>query len=295
MNTLKAELLYKADARLGEGPVWNEEEKRLYWVDIIPGELHRFDPRTGKDESFSCGEQIGTFAFRKNGGFVAAMQSGIYNLDLSESEVKKKLVVDPEPDTPNRFNDGKCDPAGRFLAGTIYTDRKDGSRCYGGFYSVEPDGGFRKLLNNITISNGLCFSPNYKTFYYIDSTTQKVDAYDYDLKTGSLSNGRTAVQIPKEAGLPDGMTIDAEGMLWIALYGGSAVIRINPESGEILTKVEVPAIFVTCPTFGGEDFSTLYITTRRKEDASEENDPLGGALFVVQPGVAGMPSFRFGK
>lgn len=297
MKTMKAELVLKAGAELGEGPLWNEEEQKLYWVDINVGKLHRFDPATGKDECFDCGEPVGTVAFRKEGGLIAALKSGVYLLDLKDGAVKKKTLADPEPDTPNRFNDGKCDPAGRFLAGTCYTTRPDGTDVMGGFYSIEPDGSFKTLLDGIFISNGLCFRSDNKVLYYIDSKRYEVTAYDYDIADGSLSSPRTAVKVPAEIGLPDGMTIDVDGNLWIALFTGGKVLCANPESGEILAEVEVLAKKVTCPVFGGPDLSTLYITTAWENSSPEEKekDPLGGSLFAVRPGVKGFSSFRFGK
>ncbi len=296
MEKLKAELILKANAELAEGPLWNEEDARLYWVDINVGELHRFDPATGRDECFSCEEPIGTVAFRKGGGLVGALKSGVYLLELEDGSCKKTKIIDPEPETPNRFNDGKCDPAGRFLAGTCYTPLPDGGRIPGGFYSVSPDGSCRALLSDVSISNGLCFRADHRVLYYIDSLNYAVTAYDYDLSSGSISNPRTVVTVPKESGLPDGMTIDANGNLWIALFGGGKVICADPESGNTLAEVTVPARKVTCPTFGGADFSTLYLTTAWENSSPQEreNDPLGGSLFAVQPGVKGLPSFRFG-
>ena len=297
MKTFKAELVLNAGAELAEGPLWSEDEQKLYWVNINVGELHRFDPADGKDESFSCGEPIGTVALRKDGGLVGALKSGIYLLDFEGGSIKKRKLADPEPDTPNRFNDGKCDPAGRLLAGTCYTPLPDGGRIDGGFYSIEAEGSCQILLNGVSISNGLCFRADHKVLYYIDSLNYAVAAYDYNLSDGSLSNPRTAVAIPSKIGLPDGMTIDENGNLWIALFKGGKVLCANPESGEILAEVEVPAQKVTCPVFGGPDFSTLYITTGWENSTPEDrkNDPLGGALFAVRPGVKGLPSFRFGK
>lgn len=297
MKTFKADLVLNAGAELAEGPLWHEEEQKLYWVNINVGELHRFDPVTGKDESFSCAEPIGTIALRKDGGLIGALKSGIYLLDFENGALKKQKLADPEPNTPNRFNDGKCDPVGRLLAGTCYTSLPDGERIDGGFYSVEPDGSYKTLLTGISISNGLCFSADHQTLYYIDSLNYAVTAYDYNLTDGSLANPRTVVEIPKEIGLPDGMTIDENDNLWIALFKGSKVICASPKTGEILAEALLPASKVTCPVFGGPDFSTLYITTAWENDTPEERkkNSLGGALFAIHPGVKGFPSFRFGK
>ncbi len=297
MKTYKANLVLNAGAELGEGPVWCEEEQKLYWVDINVGMLHCFDPSTGKDECFSCGEPIGTIALRKNGGFIGALKSGVYLLSLKNGSIQKEKLVDPEPDTPNRFNDGKCDPSGRFLAGTCYTPQQDKGDILGGFYSVEEDGTFKTLLEGIYISNGLCFSADEKILYYIDSKRYAVTAYEYNTVTGSISNPKTAVKIPEEIGLPDGMTIDINGNLWIALFGGGKVICVNPQSGDFLAEVKVPAQKVTCPVFGGTDYSTLFITTAWENytPKQREADPLGGALFAVHLDVKGTPSYRFGK
>ncbi|MGI5896888.1 MAG: SMP-30/gluconolactonase/LRE family protein [Oscillospiraceae bacterium] len=290
METYQAELILKAEAELAEGPVWHEEDNCLYWVNINQGELHRFNPISGKDTAVTVGEAIGTFAFRKDGGIIAALKSGIYRLDETENGLKKTLMVDPEPHTFNRFNDGKCDPYGRFLAGTM------GMKGDAAFYSIDPAGGCRTLIDGVKISNGLGFSPDRKILYYTDSCTQTIMAYDYS-EDGELSNPRSAAVIDEASGMPDGMTVDANGNLWIALFGGGKVLCLEPFTGKMLTEVKVPAKKVTCCTFGGPDYGTLYITTAWENSSSQQRqeDPLGGSLFAANVEVTGTPAFRFGK
>lgn len=290
MKVFHAQQALDSRVELGEGPVWREEDECLYWVNINAGELHRFCPVSGKDECFPVGEPIGTFAFCKDGGFVAALKSGIYRLDFAGRQLTKQFIADPEPDSPNRFNDGKCDPYGRFLAGTM---NMQGNAA---FYSIGTDGTCKTLLNGVKISNGLGFSPDLKTLYYTDSCTYAVTAYDYG-EDGTLSNPREAVRIVPEDGMPDGLTIDTDGNLWIALFGGSCVICMEPFTGKQLACVEVPAKKVTCCAFGGADYETLYITTAWENSSPEQKaaDPNGGSLFAVKTGAKGVPAFRYGK
>ena len=294
MKTFACKQLLSVGAELGEGPLWNESEQKLYWVNINPGELHRFDPITKNDEVFSVGEPIGTVAFCEDGTLIAALKSGIYSLSIADNSVIKTFIVNPEPETPNRFNDGKCDPYGRFLAGTCYTpaEPKD---IMGGFYSVE-NGKTRILLDNIAISNGLAFSRNNKKLYYIDSLKRVVHSYDYD-KCGNLSNEDIVYVLPKEEGILDGMTIDTNGNLWIALFTGGKVICVDPVKKERIAEIIVPASKVTCPTFGGKDYKTLFITTAWEGNTPDERkaDPLAGDLFYADVDAQGYPSFLYKK
>lgn len=290
METYQAELVLRADAELAEGPVWHEEDGCLYWVNINRGELHCFHPVSGKDVVTTVDEPIGTFAFRKDGGMIAALKSGIYLLDIKGGSLEKTLLVDPEPGTSNRFNDGKCDPYGRFLAGTM------GMNGDAAFYSIEPNGRCRTLIDGVKISNGLGFSPDLQTLYYTDSCTQTITAYDYS-ESGELSNPRPAAIIDEASGMPDGMTVDSDGNLWVALFRGGKVLCLEPFTGKLLAEVHVPAKKVTCCAFGGSDYRTLYITTAWEHSSPQQRqeDPHGGSLFAVQTGATGLPAFRFGK
>ncbi len=221
---MQAELLLEAKAILGEGPAWDEKTQTLYWVDILAKRVHAW--KEGRDDFLQLDEFVGCVAPRRDGGLVAALRTSFWTLDLTTG-TQALLASVSEPDS-NRFNDGKCDPAGRLLAGTMDMDEKSAS---GNFYSLEAGKPPRKLLDGIRISNGLAWSPDHKIFYYIDTPTRQVRAFDYDLETGNISNPRVAVEIPPGMGFPDGMTSDMEGRLWIALWGGCARLKMGSAHG----------------------------------------------------------------
>lgn len=284
------ELVLDVKAKLGEGPSWDAEAGRLFWVDIEGFHLHAYDPQTGQDTVYDMGQHIGAVAPYEKDRVVVALREGlqVYNLITGELD----LIHDPEKGREdNRFNDGKCDPAGRFWAGTMSLEGKDKQ---GALYCLE-DGKVSTIFTEVTISNGLGWSPDHKTMYYIDTPTRRVDQFDYDKKTGTLSNRRTAVDFPSDVGFPDGMTVDAEGMIWIAHWGGSQVSRWNPNTGKLLSRIEIPAEQVTCCCFGGKDLDELFITTARNGLSKEqlEKTPHAGGLFRIKPGVKGMPTYRY--
>ena len=279
------ELVLDAKAILGEGALWHPMEKKLYWVDIEGEELHIFDPATGKDKVFHTGSRIGTVVPVKGGGALVALQKGIHKVDTQSGNFS--LVVNPLEDPNIRFNDGKCDPAGRFWVGTMALDVRKNAAV---LYRMDRDTQIHLMLEQVTISNGLVWSADKKTMYYIDTPTSAVTAFDYHHETGEISNGRELIVIPESEGHPDGMTIDEEGMLWIALYGGGAVTRWDPKSGEIIGKVSLPVPNVTSCAFGGEKLDTLYITTARNglDEEKLKQYPLSGGLFAVKPGAKGV-------
>ncbi len=291
---MQPELLLEARADIGEGPVWDARVSHLYWIDIRAGDLHVFDPAAGTDRRFNLGEPIGCLAPRRAGGLVLALRSGFAILDSPPplgAGVRK--IVNPEPGMPgNRFNDGKCDPAGRFLAGTMDDAEETAS---GSLYSLSPDGSLRTLLTGIRISNGLAWSPDGRTFYYTDTPTRQVTAFDYDLSSGAIEDPRPAVVVPAEMGWPDGMTCDAEGLLWVALWGGAQLTRWDPATGRLLEAIPFPALNVSSCTFGGQNLDELYVTSARKGMNAAQLDryPLSGGLFRLRPGVRGMPAFAF--
>ncbi|MDP1926215.1 MAG: SMP-30/gluconolactonase/LRE family protein, partial [Thiobacillus sp.] len=189
------------------------------------------------------------------------------------------------------FNDGKCDPVGRFLAGTMDMNEKDAS---GSLYSFD---GKRvtRLLDGIRISNGLAWSVDHKTFYYIDTPTREVKAFDYDAATGQIANPRLAFYVPESLGWPDGMTSDMDGNLWVAIWGGAQITKWNPNTGELLGQIPVPALHTSSCVFGGKDMNELYITSARKGMSAEDlkKYPLSGGLFKVVTNVVGMNTFEF--
>lgn len=273
---MTVDVVLDATASLGEGPVWDARSSTLRWVDIEPGEVHRFDPASGVDTFFEVGEAVGTVAVRAAGGLVLATKSGLYTcLDNGG-----RRAVLHEVDTAGRFNDGKADPWGRFWAGTMV----EGTDGAGALYRLDPDHSLHRVLTGVTISNGLGWSPDGRTMYYIDTTARGVDAFDHDPSTGELTDRRRLIDV--ERGWPDGMTVDADGCLWVALWDGWGVRRYAPD-GRLLTTVEVPARRVTSCAFGG---SALYITTARTGLTDFTDQPKAGSLFACDPGVAGLPA-----
>jgi sugar lactone lactonase YvrE len=289
---LKAAVVWDAKAELGEGPCWDERERRLYWVNIMGKTLNTYDPATGEKRAYDVGQLIGAAVPRQSGGWILAMEHGFYSFDPVTGELA--FIGNPEgrkPDT--RFNDGKCDAAGRFWAGTM---SKTGVKEQGALYCLETDGSIRTVLENVSTSNGIAWSPDNRTMYYIDSPTKKVMAYDYDLSSGAVGNPRTVIEVTDEGAVPDGMSCDAEGNLWVALWGGAKVRCWNPATGELLRTVEVPALQSSSCTFGGKDGDELYITSARTGLSEEQLRvwPLSGGLFVVKAGVKGQPTYAYG-
>jgi sugar lactone lactonase YvrE len=287
---IDVEVAVDAHAQLGEGPVWDDTLEQVVWVDISANLVHRFTPSTGIDTSLDVGQPVGAVALRSKGGLVLALRDGFGLLETDTGEVQ--MIAGTEANVPgNRMNDGKCDRAGRFWAGTMAFDQAPAA---GALYRLDQDHSAEKMVQDVTISNGLCWSENDRSMYYIDSPTQGIDVFDFDAASGELSNRRRVVDIPESAGLPDGMTIDEQGFLWVALYGGGAVRRYSP-AGELDRTVELPATQITCCTFGGPDFGDLYITSAAQEMSEEAlaAQPHAGALFVCRPGPAGMPANRY--
>jgi sugar lactone lactonase YvrE len=235
---------------------------------------------------------VGTVVPRRSGGVMVALRDGFAALDLDSGTLT--MIADPETDLPqNRFNDGKCDPAGRFWAGTmrIAEDQKGA----GSLYRLDADLSVHKMWGDITVANGIAWSHDAKTMYYIDTPTMTVVAFEYNLETGAIANPRPAIHTPNGPGSPDGMTIDAEGMLWVAYWGGWRVVRWNPHTGEALAIIELPVERVTAPWFGGPNLDELYITTARVGLSEEAlaKQPHAGSIFVAKPGVRGLAAFEF--
>ena len=288
----QVELVVDAHAVIGEGALWNSAEQVLYWVDIMGNKLHIHDPSGDADRVTDIGQPVGTVVVRASGGLMLALKDGFAAFDPASGELD--LLHDPEAHLPeNRFNDGKCDPAGRFWAGTMAIDPVEGA---GALYCMETDLSVRKVLGGVSISNGIVWSLDGDRMYFIDSLRYDVQVYDYDVETGTIDDERVAFRVPGEVGLPDGMAIDAEGMLWIAHFDGAKVCRWDPDSGEILQTIELPVSKTTSCAFGGPDLDTLYITSGSlgMTDEEKEREPHAGGLFAARPGCRGVESFQFG-
>ena len=209
---------------LGEGPVWDAKRKLICWVDILNGEIHEYSPEQKTHRTIGLHQMIGSIAICTNGNFIAALKNGFAFINRITGKIK--MITNPENHLPNnRFNEGKCDPAGRFWAGTMSLSEEPGA---GNVYVIQNDFAPIKKIGEVTISNGMAWSPDHQTFYYIDTPTFEIVAYDYDKVTGHINNKRTIIKIANEDGYPDGMTIDNEGMLWIAHWEGWQVTRWDP-------------------------------------------------------------------
>ena len=287
MDSNEVELLVDAHARVGEGPSWDARENVLWWVDITGNLVHRYDPATGADTTIDVGRAVGAAVPRASGGLVLAVEEGFAALDPKTG--KTELIAEVEKNQPeNRMNDAKCDTTGRMWAGTMAYDDTPGA---GAFYRLDPDRSVATILEGVTCSNGTAWSPDDTLMYYIDSGRQHVEVFDYDRATAQVFNRRKLIDIPVDAGTPDGMTVDAEGHLWVALWGGGAIRRYSPDG----TLEKVLAMPVTQPTsmaFGGPDLTDLYITSASEGLSQEalQKDPHAGALFRHRPGVKGLPT-----
>jgi sugar lactone lactonase YvrE len=283
---MNAELIFDARATLGEGPIWDAKTQTLYWVDILEKRIY------ADNELFAqLDDLIGCIALTKNGHFILGKRASF--LDFDPVTGKETVLYQLNESVDNRINDGKCDPAGRFIAGTM--DMKE-TNASGNLYLFDNQN-IKSIFNNVTISNGMAWSPDYKTFYYIDTPTCEIKAFEYDVKTGELGNSRVAIRIPKSLGWPDGMTSDMQGNIWIAMWGGAQVTKWNPQKGELLETISVPALHTSCPVFGGKNMNELFITSARYAMSEEDikKYPLSGGLFKVITDVEGMPSFEFEK
>lgn len=285
----EAELILDAKADLAEGPFWHPREAALYWVNIEAGEVHRFDPASGEDEVFDVGQPVGAAAPRARGGLILALRDGFGFLDGDSGALEMAVAV--EADQPlTRMNDGKCDPSGRFWAGTMSSDLTPGASLY----CLKADLSVTKVLSDITISNGLGWPSDGRRMVYIDSMAHGIDAFDYHPEEPSLSNRRRLIDIPESRGLPDGMTLDADDHLWVAVWGSGTALRYTP-AGQLTAVVELPARNVTSCAFGGPDLSDLYITTARLNLSDEQlrKEPHAGGLFRCRPRVKGLPAREF--
>jgi sugar lactone lactonase YvrE len=286
----EAELVLDARAEHGEGPMWYAAENLLVWLDIARHLVHLYDPGSGHDRTIDVGQPVSAVQPRAGGGIVMALQQGYSALDPATGHVTLIAPV-PHDDPPSRMNDGKCDCAGRFWAGTMAFDQQQGSAT---LYRLERDHTVTPVLRDVTIPNGPAWSLDNRTMYFNPGATGGVDAYDFDPATGALSNQRPFISIPSDVGVPDGLTVDDEDHLWVAVWGGWAVHRYTPD-GELERVVRLPTAHVSCPTFGGPELSDLYITTSPEglSDAERRAQPHAGSLFRYRPGVGGPPPFAY--
>lgn len=283
---MRVETVTRPIAEHGEGPVWCPEDGRLRWVDMLAGDVLTTDPATGDTERTKVGEVAACLRPRRDGGFVLARERGFALLDPGASEPFALPEVWSDPSI--RMNEGGCDPAGRFFCGSMDYVAAPGR---GALYRLDPDKTVTTVLEGVTISNGLAWIPDGTRAYYIDTPTRRVDAFDADPRTGALSNRRAFVEIPEAQGSPDGLCLDADGGVWVAMWDGHAVRRYTPE-GALDLVIELPVQRPTACAFGGEDLADLYITTSRL-DLDPAQHPDAGALLRVRTGHRGLAPFDF--
>jgi sugar lactone lactonase YvrE len=284
------ELILDAHAELAEGPVWISSTHELLWVDIEPGDVHWLDPRSGVDRSVNVGAPVGAALPDLAGGVVLALPHRLSRLQAGSTSAVQIVSIPDEPDI--RMNDAACDRQGRLWVGSIPEDE---ASPRGTLYRIDADLQPVGVLDGLTISNGIDWSPDDSRMYFIDSPTRRIDMLDYDIATGAASGRRPFHTFSDEIpGIPDGMCVDAEGGIWVALWGGSLVLGITSE-GEVHTRIDLPASQVTSCAFGGDDLHTLFITSAAigLDAGARAAEPHAGGIFAVDVGVAGLATASF--
>lgn len=293
--THKAEVVYPAGATTGEGSIWHPSRQSLFWVDIEGQTLYEYAPGQDKDAIWSFDRMVSTVVPETDSTVVIALQNEIARVNLNDGSVEPIAVI-PDNGGSFRTNDGKCDPEGRMWVGTMRF-RGRGPSGEAALYCVQADGTTASKVTGVTISNGIVWSHDHKFMYYVDTPTGLIARYNYNAQTGEIGFDKIAVKIPVGSGAPDGMTIDRDGNLWVAQWGGYGVYCYDPNTGALLAKVEVPAPNVASCTFGGKDMDELYITTASAGlswDALKKY-PLSGSVFLCKPGVTGVTANYFRK
>jgi sugar lactone lactonase YvrE len=289
------ELVQDARALIGEGPIWDDRTGRLYWVDIPVGVVHRLSPADWSDDPIDLGQPVGCVGLGLEGGVVAAVRDGFALIPWDDEKVSRLVPV--ARDHPAiRMNDGRCDPRGRYWAGTTASPWEDNPEA-GSLYCLEDVVGdltARRVLGHVSVSNGIDWSGDGKRMYYIDSATWRVDIFDFDVEEASVRNRRTFAEIDHHDGLPDGLVVDADDCVWVALCRGGRVRRYTPTGG-IDREISVPVSLVTSLAFGGADLGDLYITTARHRltPAEATAQAHAGGLFCCRPGPTGRRAHRF--
>ncbi len=292
---MRIEVLLDVKTTLGEGPIWDIDQQRMYWIDSFDGRVFRATADGRELRAWDVPQKIGSMALRKNGeGAILSLQGGFYTLDFNTGDVE--LIHDPEPNLPNnRINDGKVDRRGRFFAGSMDTMEDNAS---GALYRLDPDFSVHKVESGIICSNGPCFSPDDKTFYFQDTWTGEIWAYDYDIKTGTPSNRRTFAKVDtSNGGAADGSTVDAEGYLWNVLVYVGKIVRYAPD-GKVDRVIDMPVKKVTSVSFGGPNLDILFVTSMAKPPLPRfpGDGVLRGSLFAIYDlGIKGVPEPRFGS
>ena len=292
VSSVPVECVFRAEAIVGESPLWSPRERVLYWVDITGQILHRFDPRTATEDTFIFPQPVTAIGLRKKGGLVLTLRKdfAFFNPDTGDLEI----LSDPEEDKPyDRFNDAKCDRQGRFWAGTM--DDVKWNAPMGSLYRLDPDTKVNCMQTGVICANGLGWSPDDSVFYFTESFRYGIYAYDFDPILGIISNRRLFASLDRDSdGFPDGLTVDAEGFVWSVHNAVGRVVRYTP-AGTVDMVIELPVPRPTSCIFGGEELDVLYVTSARETMTPEQiaRFPLSGSLFAIRPGVRGLPEPYF--
>jgi len=274
---MKIERVPTVSCMVGEGPLWDVAEQALYFIDIVGKVVHRYDPATQQTRSWNVGQIIGSMALRETGGAVVALKEGIFTLDFASGDVR--LLAPARHINPRaQMNDGKVDRRGRFVVGSGDSDIRN-CQPYGSLYSLHADGSLHELDREIAISNGPCWSPDNKTFYFSDSLPYRIYAYDYDLDTGAVANRRLFADTRALGGIPDGATVDTDGLMWMAICEGAKVVAFRPD-GSIERTIDMPVKLPASVMFGGPALDELYVTSIDPRLLGREPDG-GGDMFVI--------------
>lgn len=288
----KVECVFKTDALLGEGPIWSVDKKILYWIDILKRELHVFDPSNKTNKTYSLQQAITSVALRQKGSLLVTLKKQIAYFDPETKTMTP--ICDAEESKPNnRFNDAKCDRRGRFWAGTM--NEKNMKEMTGALYRFDPDGKLTCHQENLSLSNGMGWSPDNRLFYLVESFKYAIFVYDFDIEKGTLSSKRQFASIDETSGgCPDGLTVDSQGYVWNAQPGLGRIVRYHP-SGKIDEVIEMPVLRPSSCIFGGEHLDTLFIPTARELMTEEQlkKYPLSGSLFAIKTGIKGIPESPF--
>jgi sugar lactone lactonase YvrE len=289
MSGVAAELLIDARSEVGEAPIWDARTGTLYWVDILGAEVHATDPDLGTDRVLSTPSPVGAVALRERGGLVVTLTGGIAALDPVTSGL---VTLAPVPMPPGiRMNDAKVDPAGRLWFETMETN---GALGEGALHRLGTDLRLETVIDGLSIPNGLDWSLDARTMYFAESVERTVRAYPFDAEAGMLGRPEVLIQLNADEGMPDGLTVDAEGCLWLAVWDGGAVRRYSPD-GRLLETIDIPVSQVTCPGFGGPAVDQIFVTTAHEGFAagSMPNEPSAGGLYRVRTGTRGRTPNRF--
>jgi sugar lactone lactonase YvrE len=281
---VKPEIIADYGCDTGENPLWHPDEQRLYWVDIPRGRLFRYDPSTGRHEMCFEGEALGGFTVQADGSLLLFMARG--TVKKWRGGKFKTVIEDIPEERDSRFNDVIADPEGRVFCGTMSSPSHKGR-----LYRLDTDGSLRVVVHDVGCSNGMGFTLDRKQMYYTDSRERTIYLFDYDRASGAISNRRVFMRVTEGEGGPDGMTVDSQGFIWSAFWGGSCLVRFDPNGREV-QRIMFPARKVSSVTFGGSNYEDIYVTTALAGGTKESEGAGAGALFRLRAGVRGLPEFR---